>query len=73
MLSDSEVVEIVSGYDQMSFYYLGLKDDKDAASSKSVSEWEEEWSSNILPKAIKLVLTRDGQVQELIVPVMVMY
>ena len=73
MLSDSEVVEIVSGYDQMSFHYLGLKDDKDATSSKPVSEWEDEWSANSLPKAIKVVLTRDGQVQELIVPVMVMY
>jgi hypothetical protein len=57
----------------MSFYYLGLKDDKDAASSKPVSEWENEWTANSLPKAIKVVLTRDGQVQELIAPVMVMY
>ena len=73
MLSDSDVVEIVNGYDQISFYYLGLKDDKDAASSKPVSEWENEWTANSLPKAIKVVLTRDGQVQELIAPVMVMY
>ncbi len=73
MLSDSEVVEIVNGYDQISFHYLGLQDDKDAASSTTVSEWEDEWSVNSLPKAIKVVLTRDGQVQELIVPVMVMY
>ena len=73
MLSDSEVVEIVNGYDQIAFHYFGLQDDKDAASSKPVSEWENEWSVNSLPKAIKVVLTRDGQVQELIVPVMVMY
>ena len=73
MFSDSNVVEIVKGYDEISFKYLGLPEDADTASSKSVLEWKDKWLVNSLPKAVKVVLTKDGQSQELIAPVMVMY
>ncbi len=75
MFSDSNVVEIVSGYDEISFHYLGLlkNTDEDADPGESVSKWEDEWSVNSLPKAVKIILTKDGQSQELIAPVMVMY
>jgi hypothetical protein len=73
MFNDSEVVEIVNGYDEISFKYLGLHEDPDAASSKSVLEWKDTWLVNSLPKAVKVVLTKDGQSQELIAPVMAMY
>ncbi len=75
MFNDSEVVEIVDGYDGISFQYLGLQEgaDADAASGKPVPEWKDEWSENSLPKAVKVVLTKDGQSRELIAPVMVMY
>ena len=73
MFSDSEVVEIVNGYDKISFQYLGLQEDADATSSKSVPEWRDEWLENSLPKAVKVVLAKDGKSQELIAPVMVMY
>lgn len=73
MFSDSEVVEIVNGYETISFQYLGLQEGADAASSESVLEWEDEWLENSLPKAVKIVLTKEGKTRELIAPVMVMY
>ncbi len=73
MFNDSEVVEIVTGYDEISFEYLGVQEDVDATSSKSDLEWKDKWLVNSLPKAVKVVLTKDGQSQELIAPVMVMY
>jgi hypothetical protein len=73
MFNDSEVVEIVNGYDVISFQYLGLQEDADATSSESVSEWKDEWLVNSLPKAVKVILTKEGKRQELITPVMVMY
>ena len=71
MFDDSEAVEIVNGYDGVSFQYLGLQED--AASSKPVLEWKDEWSENSLPKAVKVVLTKAEQSQELIAPVMATY
>ena len=73
MFSDSEVVEIVNGYGKISFQYLGLQGDANAASSESVHEWKDEWLENSLPKAVKVVLVKGGKSQELIAPVMVMY
>ncbi len=73
MFSDSDVVEFVNGYDEISFKYLDLQDDAGATSSKSVPEWKDKWLVNSLPKAVKVVLTKDGQSQELIAPVMAMY
>ncbi len=73
MFNDSEEVEIVNGYEEISFKYLGLPEDADADSNKSALEWKDEWLVNSLPKAVKVVLTKDGKSQELIAPVMVMY
>ena len=73
LFNDSEVVEIVKGYDDISFKYLGSQEDADATSSKSILEWKDTWLVNSLPKAVKVVLTKDGQSQELIAPVMAMY
>jgi hypothetical protein len=73
MFDDSEVVEIVNGYDVISFQYLGLLEDADATSGESVLEWKDEWLENSLPKAVKVVLAKEGKSQEVIAPVMVMY
>ncbi len=73
MFNDSEAVEIVNGYDEISFKYLSTQEDADAASSESALEWKDTWLVNSLPKAVKVVLTKDGKSQELIAPVMVMY
>ncbi len=73
MFKDSEVVEIVNGYDEISFQYLVLQEDADTTASGSAPEWKDEWLENSLPKAVKVILTKEGRNQELIAPVMVMY
>ena len=73
MFDDSEVVEIINGCDKILFQYLGFLEDADVTSDKSVPEWKDEWLENSLPKAVKVVLTKDGKSQELIALVMVMY
>ncbi len=73
ILKDIEVVEIVIGYDSITFQYLGLQEDADATSGVSAPEWKSEWQENSLPGAVKVVLTKEGKRQELIAPVMVTY
>ncbi|GAX59471.1 hypothetical protein SCALIN_C03_0128 [Candidatus Scalindua japonica] len=73
MFNDSEAVEIVNGYDNISFQYLGLQEHVDVVSTKSDLEWKDEWLLNNLPKAVKVVFAKGGETQELIAPVMVMY
>lgn len=73
MFSDSDVVGIVKGYEEISFKYLGMQEDVDATSGKSVLEWKDEWLGNSLPKAVKVALTKEGKNQEQIAPVMAMY
>ena len=75
MFDKSEEVEIVNGYEKISFQFLGEEEgeDKDAASSHSSLDWKGIWIENNLPKAIKIVLLKDGESKEMIAPVMVMY
>ncbi len=73
MFTDSEVVEIVNGYDKISFKYLASQEDADATSDESAPEWKDKWIENSLPKAVKVILTKEKKRQELIAPVMVMY
>ena len=76
IFDDSEEIEIVSGYEKISFKFLGTvesKDDENDVSGLSGPDWNDIWRENNLPKAIKIVLSKNGQDKELIVPVMVMY
>ncbi|MCP4266868.1 MAG: type II secretion system protein [Candidatus Brocadiaceae bacterium] len=73
MFDDSESVEIVKGYKGISFQFLGLEGGDEAEAGTSGPEWKDKWIVNSLPKAIKIVFTKDGQSKELMAPVMVMY
>ncbi len=73
MFDDSEAVEIVKGYEEISFHFLGVEGEEDVTSDNSGLGWKDIWKVNSLPKAIKIVFTKDGQSKELITPVMVMY
>ncbi len=73
MFDDSEAVEIVNGYKGISFQFLGLEGGEEAEAGASGLEWKDKWIVNSLPKAIKIVFTKDGQSKELMAPVMVMY
>ena len=50
MFNDSEVVDIVNGYDEISFKYFGAQEEAGATSSKSDLEWKDKWIGNSLPK-----------------------
>ncbi len=75
MFDKSEEVEIVNGYEKISFQFLGVEEseDNDVTSSHSSLDWKDTWIVNSLPKAIKIVLSKDGESKEMITPVMVMY
>ncbi len=73
MFDKSEEVEIVNGYEKISFQFLEEGEDKDVTSSHSSLDWKDIWIVNGLPKAIKIVLLKDGESKEMIAPVMVMY
>ena len=75
MFEKNEEVEIVNGYETISFQFLGVEEseDKDVTSSHSSLDWKDTWIVNNLPKAIKIVLSKDGESKEMIAPVMVMY
>jgi len=75
MFDKSEEVEIVSGYEKISFQFLGVdeSEDKDVTSGHSNLDWNDIWIENSLPEAIKILLIKDGKSKEIIAPVMVMY
>jgi hypothetical protein len=75
MFDKSEEVEIVNGYEKISFQFLGVEEseDNDVTSSHSSLDWKDIWIVNSLPKAIKIVFLKDGENKEMIAPVMVMY
>ncbi len=74
MFDDTEAVEIVKGYKEISFQFLGLEGGEEETEENTSSlVWKDKWIENSLPKAVKIVFTKDGQNKELIAPVMVMY
>ncbi len=73
MFDKSEAIVIVKDYDEISFQFFGLEGSEEVTSDNSALGWENIWTVNSLPKAIKIVFTKDGQSEELITPVMVMY
>lgn len=73
MFEDSKAVEIVKGYEKISFQFLGLEGGGGEATGVSDPGWKDIWIVNSLPKAIKIIFLKNGQSRELIAPVMVMY
>ncbi len=73
IFDDSEEIEIVSGYEKISFQFLGTVEGSENEKDVSGIDWNDIWLENKLPKAIKIVLSKNGQSKELIAPVMVMY
>ncbi|MHC4267658.1 MAG: PulJ/GspJ family protein [Planctomycetota bacterium] len=73
MFDDSEEIEIVKGCKEISFQFLGLEGEDEVTSGNNGLGWKDIWIVNSLPKAIKIVFTKDGQSKESITPVMVMY
>jgi hypothetical protein len=73
MFDNSEAVMIMDGCEAIAFQFLGMQDSESTASDQHNHDWIDPWVKNNLPKAIKIVLSKNGQSKEMIAPVMVMY
>ncbi len=73
MFDNSEAVTIMDGCEEIAFQFLGMQDSESTASDQHKLDWIDPWVKNNLPKAIKIVLSKNGQSKEMIAPVMVMY
>ncbi|MDR4498132.1 MAG: type II secretion system GspH family protein [Candidatus Scalindua sp.] len=72
-LSDS--VSIFEGYDEIIFHFLDSEEneDSDAAFNQPYPVWKDSWIKKDLPKAIKLVMLKNGRSREVVAPIMVMF
>ena len=73
MFDNSEAVTIIDGCEKIAFQFLDVQDSESTASGQHSLDWIDPWLKNNLPKAIKIVLSKNGQNKEIIAPVMVMY
>ena len=73
MFDNSEAVTIIDGCEEIAFQFLDVQDSESTASGQHNLDWIDPWLKNNLPKAIKIVLSKNGQNREMIAPVMVMY
>jgi hypothetical protein len=73
MFENSETVTVFDGYEEIAFKFLDAKGNENGALSPTNSNWKDSWSKNSLPRAIKLIVSKNGQNREMIAPVMVMY
>lgn len=75
MFESSEKVTVFDGYEEITFKFLDAKENENenVAPSPTNSNWKDSWSENSLPRAIKLIVSKNGQNKEMIAPVMVMY
>jgi prepilin-type N-terminal cleavage/methylation domain-containing protein len=75
MFESSEKITIFDGYEEINFMFLGEleSENESIASNPTNSNWKDSWSENSLPRAIKLMMSKNGKSREVIAPVMVMY
>ncbi len=73
MFDNSEAVTIIDGCEAIEFQFLGMQDSESTASDQHKHDWIDSWLENNLPKAIKILMSRDGQSKDIIAPVMAMY
>ncbi|MFQ5713417.1 MAG: type II secretion system protein J [Candidatus Scalinduaceae bacterium] len=73
MFDNSESVTIIDGCETIAFQFLGMQDIESTASDQHNHGWIDSWLKNNLPKAIKILMSRDGQNRDIIAPVMAMY
>ncbi len=76
IFDQNESITIFKGFDEIVFRFLGSEDSEGdgPTSVKSDAVWKESWlEEEKLPKAIKLVLSKNGINREIVAPIMVMY
>jgi prepilin-type N-terminal cleavage/methylation domain-containing protein len=75
MFDNSEAVTIIDGCEEIAFQFLDVQEgeDESAVLSKHNLDWIDPWLKNNLPKALRILMSKNGQNREMIAPVMVMY
>ncbi|MDR4505909.1 MAG: prepilin-type N-terminal cleavage/methylation domain-containing protein [Candidatus Scalindua sp.] len=75
IFDQSESVTIFEGFDEIVFQFLDSEDSEDegAALGQTDAVWKDSWLEKELPKAIKLIMTKNGIKREVVAPIMVMY
>ncbi|GJQ57744.1 MAG: hypothetical protein SCALA701_05450 [Candidatus Scalindua sp.] len=75
IFDQSESVTIFEGFDEIVFQFLGSEDSEgeDDALGQANSDWKDSWLEKDLPKAIRLILSKNGTEREIVAPIMVMY
>jgi hypothetical protein len=73
MFDNSEAVTIIDGCEAIAFQFLDVQDSESTASDQHNHDWIDPWLKNNLPKAIKILMSKDGQNRDIIAPVMAMY
>ncbi len=75
MFDNSEAVTIIDGCEEIAFQFLDVQEGEDESTvlSKHNLDWIDPWLKNNLPKAIRILISKNGQNREMIAPVMVMY
>ena len=73
MFDNSEAVMIIDGCEEIAFQFLDVQDSESTASGQHNLDWIDPWLKNNLPKAIRILISKNGQNREMIAPVMVMY
>jgi prepilin-type N-terminal cleavage/methylation domain-containing protein len=73
MFDNSEAVMIIDGCEEIAFQFLDVQDSESTASGQHNLDWIFPWLKNNLPKAVRILISKNGQNREMIAPVMVMY
>ncbi len=73
MFDNSEAVTIIDGCEEIAFQFLDVQEgeDESTALSQHNLDWIDPWLKNNLPKAVRILMSKNGQNREMIAPVMV--
>lgn len=76
MFQNVDEVMVFEGCDDIIFQFLEAFENKNDNVDVPISanqKWKDTWIENKLPTAIKVTMSKNGQVREIIAPIMVMY
>ena len=75
IFDSSDRVPFFEGYDEIVFRFLDSEENEgeDAALNQAGPVWKDSWIKKELPKAIKLVMSKNGRSREVVAPIMVMF
>jgi len=75
IFDSSDSIPIFKGYDEIVFHFLDSEENEggDAVFNPPYPVWTDSWIKKDLPKAIKLVMSKNGRSREVIAPIMVMF